>query len=89
MASSEVTKGSKADIYGQFHPLETDDIITAKLKEFEREIKKLPETDKKWLMEAEERCPELVTDDFKLIFLRSEVFNADVCAVICLTLTMN
>lgn len=78
MATSEVTRGAKADIYGQLHPVETADVITTKLEEFHREIKKLPEDTKKWLMEAEERCPELVTDDFKLIFLRSEVFNADV-----------
>ena len=78
MASSEVTKGSKADVYGQFHPIETPDMISSKLAEFEREIKKLPEDVKKSLLEAEEKCPDLVTDKFKLIFLRSEVFNADV-----------
>lgn len=80
MASSDVTKGSKADLYGQFHPVETTDMISAKLEEFEREIKKLPEEKKQCLLEAEEKCPDLVTDKFKLIFLRSEVFNADVSA---------
>ena len=78
MASSDATKGSKADLYGQYHPSESPDLISAKLEEFEREIKKLPEEKKVWLLEAEEKCPDLVTDKFKLIFLRSEVFNADV-----------
>lgn len=78
MASSEATKGCKADVYGQFHPIETKEMIVEKLEEFEREIKKLPEDVKKSLLEAEEKCPDLVTEDFKLIFLRSEVFNADV-----------
>ena len=78
MASSDVTKDSKADVYGQYHPVETSDMISAKLEEFEREIKKLPEDTKASLLEAEEKCPDLVTDKFKLIFLRSEVFNADV-----------
>lgn len=81
MASSDVTKGSKADVYGQYHPVETSDMISAKLEEFDREIKKLPEDTKASLLEAEEKCPDLVTDKFKLIFLRCEVFNADVSVI--------
>lgn len=83
MASSDVTKGAKADIYGQFHPVETDDMIVEKLQKFEEEVKKLPEESIQSLLQAEEKCPDLVTEKFKLIFLRSEVFNADVSAVIC------
>lgn len=78
MASSEATKNAKADVYGQFHPAETKELILEKLEDFQAEINKLPDDVKKCLMEAEEKCPDLVTDDFKLIFLRSEVFNADV-----------
>ena len=78
MASSDATKGSKADVYGQLHPVETNEMIVEKLIEFEAEIKKLPEDVKKSLLEAEEKCPDIVVDGFKLVFLRSEVFNADV-----------
>lgn len=78
MASSDATEGQKPDMYGQLHPVETDEMIAEKLIEFEEEIKKLPEDSKQSLLQAEEKCPELVTEKFKLIFLRSEVFNADV-----------
>ena len=74
--SSEATEGQVPDMYGQLHPVETLELIARKRQEFEAEIAKLP--DKKNLEEAQKKCPHLLTDDFKLIFLRCEVFNADV-----------
>ena len=76
--SSDVTVGLTPDVYGQVHPEETDDMIAQKLRAFEEEVEKLPADTKKSIQQAQEKCPELLTKEFKLMFLRSEVFNADV-----------
>lgn len=74
--SSEATKGQTPDIYGQVHPIETQDLIQTKLKEFQDHVSQIP--DKTALMKALEKCPDQLTDEFKIMFLRAEVFNADV-----------
>jgi hypothetical protein len=66
------------DQYGQVHPNETEALITSKLQDFEVEIAKLPKEQKAAFEQAKTKCPELLTTDFKLMFLRCEVFNADV-----------
>ena len=76
--SSDATQGQKPDVYGQLHPLETEDLVYQKRKEFEDELAKIPHGQKKCLLQAQEKCPQLLNDDFKLKFLRCEVFNADV-----------
>jgi hypothetical protein len=81
--SSEATEGQVPDIYGQVHPNETPELIARKQNEFETELDKLAAGSKKNLERAQERCPELLTDDFKLMFLRCEVFNADVSTLAC------
>lgn len=78
--SSDVTVGLTPDVYGQVHPEETDEMITEKLQAFEAELEKLPEDSKKSMLEAQEKCPDQTTKEFKLMFLRSEVFNADLAA---------
>ena len=71
------------DQYGQQHPTESDALITRKLNELETEIQKIPTNTKVAFVQATETCPELLTDEFKLMFLRSEVFNAGVSSGSC------
>jgi hypothetical protein len=79
--SSEATDGQIPDVYGQVHPIETEDLIARKQKEFEDELEKIPESEKQNMLKAQEKCPDLLTDDFKLKFLRCEVFNSDVSQI--------
>lgn len=67
---------SEPDIYGQRHPIENDTLIALKLVDFDFEVKQLDEQDKIALIMAQKQCPSLLTDPFKLMFLRCECFNA-------------
>eukprot|EP00934_Nitzschia_sp_Nitz4_P006070 Nitzschia sp. Nitz4//scaffold47_size129522//91421//92442//NITZ4_003562-RA/size129522-processed-gene-0.49-mRNA-1//-1//CDS//3329552833//6060//frame0 len=79
--SSEATEGQTPDVYGQKHPVETESFIAAKQAQFEMELNNIPPEEKTEWLEAEAKCaPELIGEDFKLKFLRCEVFNADLAA---------
>ena len=69
---------SEPDVYGQRHPVETPALITETLAQLEVEIDLLPEASKVGLEQAKQKCPDMLDDAFKLMFLRCEVFNTDV-----------
>jgi hypothetical protein len=56
-------------------PHETDELLSEKLRLFEKEVDEIPEEKKSALRQAEARCPELLDDAFKLAFLRTEVLD--------------
>jgi hypothetical protein len=64
------------DVYGQVHPIETPEIVQQKLAEFDDMVGRLPDRGAAaHVRMAERRCPELLTDEFKLKFLRADVFD--------------
>jgi hypothetical protein len=78
--SSDATAGQKPDVYGQLHPVETPELMQSKLEEFQHQFDQLPIEERQWAQQATETNPNLTTPDFKLMFLRCEVFNADLAA---------
>lgn len=81
MSSEATTAGQIPDVmYGQCHPVETPQLLQDKLHEFRHELAKLPHDDTQWARQAHDTCPQLCKDDFQLMFLRCEVFHADLAA---------
>ena len=56
------------------YPTETKQLFADKLREFHNEVASIPRKDA--LALAQERCPELLEDNFKLLFLRTEILDA-------------
>ena len=68
-------------VAGQYHPIESPELIARKLIEFQVEVDKIPTDEKQCLLMAEKRCPDLLTDELKLMFLRCDVFHARLAAL--------
>ena len=66
------------DLYGQTHVTETPEIVSKALQGLKHELIQMSEDDASCLKQAMERCPEQLTDDFKLMFLRCEAFDCKV-----------
>ena len=71
-------RGLVPDEYGQIHPNENPKLVKKKLADFDAEIEGMTAEKKCGLLKALQRCPDLLTDEFKLMFLRSEVFRVKV-----------
>mmetsp|Transcript_29867 Transcript_29867/g.42409 ORF Transcript_29867/g.42409 Transcript_29867/m.42409 type:complete len:80 (+) Transcript_29867:14-253(+) len=69
---------TEPDVYGQRHPIETPELIDSRLKELDEALDVLNKKDN-WL-QAKEKCPpELIGNQFKLMFLRCHKFKVQVC----------
>ena len=74
---NDVVPRTDPDIYGQRHPIETPAVLERKLEQFEVQVEKCLLLGKHDALQmAQRRCPELLTDAFKLQFLRCECFDA-------------
>ncbi|CAB9525219.1 Transfer protein [Seminavis robusta] len=77
------TEWTEPDIYGQVHPVETPALLDEAIEEFDRQVLVLLEEEEEdntaktvvHLRQAQEKCPELLTRDFKLMFLRCDCFR--------------
>ena len=69
-----------SEMYGQRPTIdETPNLIAKKLNNFERKINLLPTNEKRGYIRVKKKCPNLASDeDFKLIYLCSEIFGAKV-----------
>lgn len=57
---------------------ESPQLLEQSRVDFEEQLALIPEEQKESVRKAEEHCPEQLDDKFKLLFLRSETFNAKV-----------
>jgi len=73
------TEKTKPDMYGQRHIHETLELISKKLSLLEQYVAELSHEESAGIQQAEKRCPTIVrSDEHRLVFLRSEMFNARV-----------
>lgn len=63
------------EMYDQKIPIEAPVLISSKLEELDRKLLCISNEEKKEWMMALEKCPDLCDDNFRLMFLRCEVFN--------------
>ena len=77
--SQATTSAALASIYGQKpQPDETPEFLSKSHAELNAELDKLDDDKRAGWLRAKEECPTLVGEEHRLIFLRCEVFNAEV-----------
>ena len=86
---SRFLKKKQPDMYGQKHAIESSKCVSDSLRLLEREITKLPDDIRAGLDQAAIFCPELLTKEHKIMFLRCEQFKADVSVCCLFLLTCN
>ena len=86
---SRFLKKKPPDMYGQKHAIESSKCVSDSLRLLEREITKLPDDVRAGLDQAAIICPELLTKEHKIMFLRCEQFKADVSFCYPFLLTCN
>lgn len=73
---------TEKDCYSQRHPIETPELIAAKLAMFDKQVTAIPKKQCQALTQATLNCPGLLDEKFKLMFLRCEVFHENVSHVV-------
>ena len=73
---------TEKDYYSQRHPIETPELIAAKLVQFDNHVATIPKKQRQALTQATLKCPDLLDEKFKLMFLRCEVFHEKVSHVV-------
>ena len=53
---------TKPDKFGQSHPIETPELIAAKLEELRAQVESMPKAKKQAYLQATTKCPDLVGD---------------------------
>jgi hypothetical protein len=76
--ASVVEEEDDLDVYGQTHPIETEDLIQKSLHDFHAILEQVPNKKKHNVLQAQLKCPQMLTDSFKLMFLRCECYNTEV-----------
>jgi len=74
------TEVKEEDIYGQVILKETSELISTNLEKLDEELERIPNAEKVAWALANERCPQFITKEFKLKFLRCEIFDATLAA---------
>jgi len=70
---------AQLNLYGQrAQPEETPDFLSKSHAKLLKELDKLDEETKKDWLQAKVKCPNLVGEEHRLMFLRCEVFNEEV-----------
>lgn len=78
-ADLAASAASQLNLYGQrAQPEETPDFISKSHANLLKELDKLDDETKKGWLQAKVKCPNLVGEEHRLMFLRCEVFNEEV-----------
>lgn len=78
LATNDIRRGS---VYGNLAPVErSGDQIVQDLKAMDGALELISDGDKKIFIQAKAKCPELLGDKIKIMFLRAEHFNGKVSA---------